>query len=88
MPISVPVNRKRIYPHVLRLLDLMAEDARVLAVIADVDMPGITKPRLVIGDQLGRARGIGNILLADLPHIGAITTAGNKAGQDDQKKKT
>src|ERR1700739_2294875 len=52
MPLSVPVDSKRVAAYFLCFLSLSMDDSRVVAVVLNPDMIRITKPRLKRSDDL------------------------------------
>src|SRR6185369_2813368 len=86
MPVAVPIDDESVNAHILCLLDLLPDRCGILAVISDVDMCRVSKPRLIIRDDLRRTIGLRNVFLHHLPDVGAVTSAWDEAGQHNQSK--
>jgi len=73
-PRAIPIHRKPEDAHVAGTLDLLAQNVWILSAIADVDVVGIPKPRLIVGDNLRIAGRGGNILQRQVPSIRMIAS--------------
>ncbi len=66
-PRTIPIHHEGVDAHVAGTLNLLAQNVRVLAVIANVDVVWVAEPRLVVRENLGIARRGRDILERDIP---------------------
>ena len=86
-PWTIPIHNKCVDAHVAGILNLLAQDVRILAVIADVDVVRVAEPGLVIRENLGIARRVRDILEREIPRIRVRARARNGAHHHDIRQK-